>query len=111
MPRTLSRRLGDFTAALRPLFPKRRSKYNLLRTQRLALARAQAQHDFFVVSCDKNLGPAVIERDRYIRMALDEHLTDTATYRPLTAAAADVAAYNLRQKLAQWLKKHHKALS
>ena len=111
MPRTLLRRFGAFSAAIRPLFPRRRSKFNLLRTQRAALAKACAQNEFLVVSCDKNLGPAIIERSRYIQMAIDEHLSDTSTYRRLTADEAAVQEYNLRQKLYQWLKKHHKSLS
>ena len=44
-------------------------------------------------------------------MAIDEHLSDTSTYRRLTADEAAVQEYNLRQKLYQWLKKHHKSLS
>lgn len=33
---------------------------------------------------DKNLGPAILERDIYMQKALAEHLSETATYRRLT---------------------------
>ena len=52
--------------------------------------------DFIVFPADKNLGPCIIERDRYIAACLD-HLSDTTTYRRLDQEACEkeVAARNL----------------
>ena len=41
---------------------------------------------FIVLMSDKNLGPAVIERDKYISVVLKEHLNDGVTYRQMDRA-------------------------
>jgi hypothetical protein len=55
---------------------------------RYALTYLRSQTDFIVVNCDKNLGPALIERDSYIRFAISDHLSDDTTYKALTVAQA-----------------------
>jgi hypothetical protein len=51
-----------------------------------------------VVRTDKNLGPAIIERDSYIRTGLQEHL-HTETYRRLSKTAAKNRIRDIRTKL------------
>lgn len=107
----LHSRLVAFQEALRPLYRRRRSRFNLLRTQRHALEQALAARHLVVISCDKNLGPAIIERDRYIQMALSEHLSDTATYRKLSSQRAHNHMDQVRDRLEKWLKKHNSVFS
>ena len=61
----------------------------------------QQQNDLMIITCDKNLGPAVIERQAYIRLVYRDHLNDTNTYKFLNSAAAhafiDRIAYLLRK--------------
>ena len=41
----------------------------------------QVQQTFLIVPCDKNLGPAIIERQDYLKIAMRDHLSDTTTYK------------------------------
>ena len=61
-------------------------KTNLLSYQTHALQSLQRQQDFLICPCDKNLGPAIIERDDYIKIAMRDHLLDGRTYRRLSEA-------------------------
>jgi hypothetical protein len=79
-PPELQARLAAFKAALKSLYKKRRCPSNLLKHQRRALDALRNQDTFLIVQCDNNLGPTVIEKNEYTRMAL-AHLTDTSTYR------------------------------
>ena len=47
-----------------------------------------ANKNLLVIKTDKNLGPAVIEREKYIRLAYRDHLNDQHTYRKLSEIQA-----------------------
>lgn len=81
-------RVTAFINAAKSIFKKQRSPSNLLPHQAAALLAIKARPDLIVWKTDKNLGPAIIERDVYIRRALDEHLLDANTYRQLTEKIA-----------------------
>ena len=72
----MKERLDKFSTTLGKLFKKRMGKTNLLPYQTRALQLLQRQQDFLVCPCDKNLGPAIIERDDYIKIAMKDHLLD-----------------------------------
>ena len=40
--------------------------------------------NFIVLLTDKNLGPAIMERTKYLKLILEEHLLDNQTYQQLT---------------------------
>jgi hypothetical protein len=109
-PPELRARLAAFKAALKGLYKKRRCPSNLLKHQRRALDALRNQDTFLIVQCDKNLGPAVIEKTEYIRMAL-AHLTDTSTYRRLSPLEARMYSGQFRQTILQWIKTHTAAVS
>ena len=79
-PVVMTKRLENFSNTLGKLFKKRIGKTNLLPYQTRALQLLQQQQDFLVCPCDKNLGPAIIERDDYIKIAMKDHLLDGRTY-------------------------------
>lgn len=81
-------RVSVFINAAKNIFYERRSPFNLLPHQAAALKAIKARPDLIVWKTDKNLGPAIIERDEYIRRALVEHLLDATTYRQLTPTIA-----------------------
>ena len=110
-PRELPRRIEAFTQDLRRQVRRQRCKSNLLPHQRRALRYLRNQHDFLIIQCDKNLGPAIIERHDYIRMAFRDHLNDSNTYRQLSDSKAQQHAINIRQFLKRWLKKWHRVLT
>jgi hypothetical protein len=61
-PPEIRARLAAFKAALKGLYKKRRCPSNLLKHQRRDLDALRNQYTFLIVQCDKNLGPAVIEK-------------------------------------------------
>jgi hypothetical protein len=76
-------RFNEFERKAALLFQCRRSQPNLLPTQATILHALRSNAHLHVWKTDKNLGPAVIERDEYIRRALVDHLLDNTTYRYL----------------------------
>jgi hypothetical protein len=71
----LQSRVQTLCHQLQATFQKKKGKPNLLPHHRRALRELQAREDLMIVHCDKNLGPAVIERDTYIRTAFRDHLS------------------------------------
>jgi hypothetical protein len=86
-PVDLLKRLSAFKAALKSQYKPRRCRNNLVPHQQRALNSLRNQDDFIIVQCDTNLGPAVIEKEEYIQLALT-HLTNTTTYRRLSPLEA-----------------------
>ena len=75
--------------ALNKLFKTRKGKTNLLPHQHEALRMLQQQQTFLIIPCDKNLGPAIIERHDYLKIAMRDHLKDTTTYKSLSTSEID----------------------
>jgi hypothetical protein len=81
----LTRRRLKFQKQVTSLFrAKRRNHPNLLPSQQAALSWLKQHPEYIVFNTDKNLGPAIIEREEYIRLAWRDHLSDTTTYRQLS---------------------------
>jgi hypothetical protein len=110
-PHTLAKRFETFQASLKRPFRKRSIVHNLHPHQRHALEFLQAQKLFLVVHCDKNLGPAIIERDRYIQFVYRDHLNDPLTYKYLTPDETDIAKHTLRNKFDLWFADFYKVLT
>jgi hypothetical protein len=110
-PKELPRRLQAFTTAIKSLVRRRKCPSNLLPHQRNALEYLQHQKELLVVQCDKNLGPAIIERDEYIKLVFKDHLSDTNTYRRLTEPQAQLHARRIIHTIKEWLRRHTKILT
>ena len=107
----MKERLDKFSTTLGKLFKKRVGKTNLLPYQARALQLLQRQQDFLVCPCDKNLGPAIIERDDYIKIAMKDHLLDGQTYRRLSNTDCANNKKCLEQELKSWMKTYNKTLT
>ena len=103
-PSALEERLSRFSTALNKLFKTCKGKTNLLPHQHRALRTLQQQQTFLIVPCDKNLGPAIIERHDYLKIAKRDHLSDTITYKSLTTSELD--RYSSEIKKNPWLAKN-----
>ena len=110
-PIVLQQRLDKFATTLNKLFKRRMGKTNLLSYQTRALQSLQKQQDFLICSCDKNLGPAIIERDDYIKITMRDHLLDGRTYRRLSEADCNNHKQRLIQEIKSWLKQYNKTLT
>ena len=51
------------------------------------------------------------EREKYIKLAFTNHLSDSSTYKQLTEHAAESEQDRIREKLSSWLKKANKYYS
>ena len=76
------------TATYRHNLAKQRRKHNIPPVPRKLLTTLPNNKDFIVLATDKNLGPAILQRDVYKQRCLDDHLLDAKTYRRLTQAQA-----------------------
>ena len=79
--------------------------------QHRALRTLQQQQTFLIVPCDKNLGPAIIERHDYLKIAMRDHLSDTTTYKSLTTSEIDRYSSDITKTILGWMKTHHKTLN
>jgi hypothetical protein len=66
---------------------------------------------FIVCLTDKNLGPAIIERDVYIQMAVTEHLQNGDAYRPLSPEEASTLVSKTEAELKQLITEYAHCLS
>ena len=110
-PRILRERIHNFSIALRQEFRPRKSIPNLSPHHRYALETLRHQQTFLVVNCDKNLGPAIIERERYIQLAFRDHLSDATTYANLSPSDALHYHNDNELNLCLWLAAHKNDLS
>ena len=112
LPYDLPTRLQHFRAEIQTTFgTKKHVPSNLLPHQRHALRLLRQNREYLIVACDKNLGPAVIERERYIKMAMSEHLLDNTTYKKISPAEAEKTATAIKQRIKGWIRKHLKPLN
>jgi hypothetical protein len=110
-PLEITRRLHSFKAAVKKLVKTKQSASNLLLHQKKALNYLRNQQDFLVVQCDKNLGPAIIERDEYIKLAFRDHLNYKLTYRRLSPIDATIYARYIRTTFKSWIEKYKRVLT
>ena len=110
-PVVLQERLDKFATKLNKLFKRRMGKTNLLSYQTRTLQSFQRQQEILICPCDKNLGPAIIERDDYIRITMRDHLLDGGTYRRLSEADCNNHKQCLIQENKSWLKQYNKTLT
>ena len=110
IPRETVYRGNKFLNEVDKLFIKNRGKNNLLPIQRRALAYLQKQDNIIIVQCDKNMGPATMERERYVRMVLD-HLSQDHYYKKLDFSEHERHVRNIARKLEDWTQKYAMELS
>ena len=61
------------------------------------------QSSHIICSSDKNLGPCIIERKKYISHAFDDHLSNKNNYRQLNKEQADKLMEKIQEKVARIL--------
>jgi hypothetical protein len=107
----LQDRVNSFNKRIHMLFKKRMVRSNMLPYQRQILATFRNSKSHIVMNADKNLGPCVIERDQYIKRALQEHLLDKTTYKQLHLLMANQHLNNIRHKLNNFIEYYKQKLS
>ena len=108
-PREVKYRLKKMNEFLKREFKSNRKKTeNLLPFQHAALKQLQVSDTLLVVQCDKNLGPALIERSRYIHMVNHDHLLDRKTYLRLSEREAAAFAIETKAQVLRWIDRNRK---
>ena len=77
---------------------------NLSHLQKYHLNLLRSNRDFIILYSDKNLGPAIMERNVYIKSILDEHLLKTSTYQQLNEAEGMAMINSIRRDTWQKIK-------
>ena len=107
IPETIHDRLANFRRHIRRSMKTKRPKTtNLLPFQTRALANLAQRTDVLVVSCDKNLGPALINTTTYVDRAFEDHLACPITYKEFTEEEADAHMRKVAQEINLWLMKY-----
>ena len=102
LPREFRARVNVFCKKLKSQFIRKRAPSNLTRHQQRLLEALQKSENFIVIPSDKNLGPCIIERTKYVEAALD-HLSDAATYERLEPNDALQAINSLENNICTFL--------
>ena len=67
--------------------------------------------NLIILTCDKNLGPAIIERRKYVKLVLNEHLLNSSNYRRLDPHESDSILCSLKEELLKLIKDYELSLS
>lgn len=89
----------------------RRRRNNLTTFQQKTLAFLKDNPEFVVFMCDKNFGPAVIERWQYIERALKDHLMKPNLYKKLSFYEMKYLLHQQHDQLREWVADNTHCLS
>jgi len=78
---------------------------NLTILQRTILKQLREDKSYVILMCDKNLGPAIIERDRYIELVVRDHLSDYDTYLRLSEEGFTAARKEQKAKIQHFIER------
>ena len=107
IPDEILKRLSSFRRTILCSLKRRRPNTpNLLPYQSRAITNLRERTDVLVVSCDKNLGPAIIDTTTYVARAYADHLANTSVYLSLTATEATTKSTQLKKTVLKWLHKY-----
>ena len=99
--------INKFEAAFRAVSRRyRRPKRMNISARHYRLLASLKEHDTFIVTpADKNLGPCILERELYIKRAIQEHLGNERNYQVLTTAEANSLHWLLRREFSIFISK------
>eukprot|EP00978_Attheya_sp_CCMP212_P028190 scaffold96603_cov44-Attheya_sp.AAC.1 len=91
---------------------KHSKRFNLTTYQNTVLKELKADQPFFIWQADKNLGPCIIERRRYIKRCFSDHLThNETTYKQLSKIDAEEVASDTEFALKDLIEEHYDDLA
>jgi hypothetical protein len=78
--------------------------------QRQLLTNLRNSKELLILMTDKNLGPAVIERNVYTRRVLEDHLLQADTYQRIEPMEAAQIITTIKMKVGQFLQSFSKII-
>ena len=106
IPTTIKNRMNAFFRGLKVMFKKKRTKPNLAQPQINCLQTLKNSSELIVWRSDKNLGPAITERQTYAELALRDHLGDGTTYERLEKQRAEGRLRGALELFDEWINKY-----
>lgn len=88
-----------------------RASTNLIGVQEQLIKTLHTNLDFIILPTDKNLGPAIMERQRYVEHVLREHLCDTEQYQHLSTEDGEARINNFYTNLKRLLVKYKNCMT
>ena len=88
---------------------KKSTNLNNIQKQHINFLRQNTE--FIILMCDKNLGPAIIERGEYIRLSLKEHLLNKQNYTQLQPTEAEHLLMKMKDDTCSLFVEHANKLS
>jgi hypothetical protein len=104
-------RVSHFLKCVKSAYRFKCGPSNLLPYQQYLLYTLRHSQDFNVLPTDKNLGPALLERETYIRRAYDDHLFDDSTYKQFTKTNVKLAISSVSSSIQEFLETYSSSLS
>ena len=100
--------MEDFASDVRKAEKRWRSRNhpNLTPRQYQLLLYFKESNKYIIIEADKNLGVCILEREYYIRRAIEEHLGDSKVYKIITIQEANTIQYKLSFEFSEWLGKY-----
>ena len=89
---------------------KQRKQYNLTPFERNLLRKLKENEDLKVVMIDKNMGTGLMPKSLYIQRAWSDHLSNSMTYREISAGAIPAEIGRIKYLVDTFLSKCHKEL-
>ena len=105
--RRLLDRVKHFSAAVRKKIRLKRTKQNLIKTQRFHLDYLINHKEFVTVKADKNLGTIIMNSTTYKQRALIDHLRKPEYYSQLHITRALALIENLKTEIYAWILKYN----
>jgi hypothetical protein len=87
------------------------SRTNLTRGQHKILRDLASDDRFVITPTDKNLGPAIMDREVYIKRVLQDHLTNEEFYKQLTPAEALGRMATTKRQILRLVDDHKESLT
>ena len=106
LPAEFRTRISQFKTKIDLIFRKQRLPSNLTKIQRAALNYLLNNKKYIVIKSDKNLGPVLLHRSRYVQLAFTDHLNDEITYRRLTKQEADGRILAIKKIVCNFVDEH-----
>jgi hypothetical protein len=101
-PFKITQQLGNFEGVMQRIFCPKCGKSNLTKFQAQIFQEIRSNKHIIIAHADKNLGPVGVDTERYICLALNEHLLDTNTYIQESKEKAQTALFDLFMEIYMW---------
>lgn len=98
------------SVAIKTNLKSQKRSHNIPTSSRQLLRILPDSTTHIVLPTDKNLGPAILERNVYKQRCIQDHLSDKSTYRQLTATAAYKRLHSSEQAFKALVATHKKQL-